>query len=337
MFAGFMRILFLFGLTALVLVGLVVWDFQRFLDRPLNVHETRLFAVPDGSSFSRVSRKLVAEEIFVWPHQAEYFTWYARLNGRTGDLRTGEYRIEPRISPRGLLDLLTSGKAVQHSLTVIEGWTFAQMMKALGGNDAIRHTLKNHRPEEVMRAIGHEGEHPEGRFFPDTYLFQRGQTDVEFLRRAYDTMQRILDEEWQKRAENLSVSTPYEALILASIIEKETAVRSERFEIAGVFNRRLKKGMLLQTDPTVIYGMGESYEGDIRFRDLKEDTPYNTYIRAGLTPTPICLPGRDSINAALHPAEGDTLYFVSRGDGSHVFSRTLDEHNAAVRKYQLGK
>ena len=335
MIAALLRIAFLLALTAMVLVGLVVWDFQRFLDRPVNVQESRLFMIKTGANFGQVSRKLAAEDIFPWRHHAEYFNWYARLNQRGGDIRSGEYEILANMTPRALLDLFTSGKGIQHSLTVIEGWNFRQMMQKLADNGAIRHTLKNHRPDEVMRAIGHEGEHPEGRFFPDTYLFQRGTTDVEILKRAYDTMAKLLDAEWQNRGDNLSVKTPYEALILASIVEKETAVAEERFQIAGVFDRRLKKGMLLQTDPTVIYGIGEKFDGDIRFKDLREDTPYNTYVRAGLPPTPICMPGKLALNAALHPADGDTLYFVARGDGSHVFSTNLKDHNAAVRKYQL--
>lgn len=337
MFRALLKILFLFGLTGLILVGIIVWDFQRFLDRPVNVQQNQYFSVSAGSSFGHVSNKLVAEDIFPWPHHAEYFSIFARLNQRTAELRTGEYEVRPGMNPRNLLDLLTSGKGIQHSVTIIEGWTFAQMMAEIAENQALRHTLKNHRPEEVMRAIGHEGEHPEGRFFPDTYLFPRGMTDVEFLKRAYNTMADLLEAEWKGRAADISVKDPYEALILASIVEKETAVSSERFQVAGVFDRRLKKGMLLQTDPTVIYGMGDKYKGDIRFKDLREKTPYNTYVISGLPPTPICLPGKKALNAALHPADGDALYFVSKGDGSHVFSSNLKDHNAAVRKYQLKK
>jgi UPF0755 protein len=198
-------------------------------------------------------------------------------------------------------------------------------------------TLSDTDGKTVMSALGYPEVHPEGRFFPDTYHFPSGMTDIEFLQRAYDTMVAVLDEEWQQKAEGLPYKTADEALIMASIIEKETAVASERVTIAGVFVRRLQKGMKLQTDPTVIYAMGENYNGNIRRKDLKTDSPYNTYVVAGLPPTPIALPGVEAIHAALHPEQGETLYFVAKGDGSHYFSKTLKEHNRAVAKYQLGK
>ncbi len=232
---------------------------------------------------------------------------------------------------------MVAGDVKTYNLTVIEGWTFAQMLDAVRTHPALAHTLaEDAGADAVMEALGQPGQHPEGRFFPDTYQFPRATTDVALLRRAYRRMQRVLAEEWRQRGENLPLDTPYEALILASIIERETGVPEERARIAGVFVERLERGMRLQTDPTVIYGLGDEFEGDLRFRHLRTDTPYNTYTRGGLTPTPIALPSRAAIHAALHPERRGELYFVSTGDGRHVFSRTLEEHNRAVIEYQLG-
>ena len=252
-------------------------------------------------------------------------------------MRAGEYSIADGITADELLRQFTEGNSIQYSLTVIEGWTFRQMLAALARDPIIEHRLEGRTDAEIMAQLGYAGEHPEGRFFPDTYRFPRGTTDIDFLRRAYQVMQRHLEREWAQRQSDLPLKSPYEALILASIIEKETAVPAERNLISGVFVQRLRRNMRLQTDPTVIYGLGPEFDGDIRFRDLRRDTPYNTYLRAGLTPTPIALPGLDSIRAALHPEESGALYFVSRGDGTHKFSNTLEEHNAAVRKYQLNR
>ncbi|HXG27714.1 MAG TPA: endolytic transglycosylase MltG [Nevskiales bacterium] len=325
----------LLAVFAGIVAGAVAWDLLRFLNSPLPVTEPRLLRVEPGSNFHSLGRQWVNEGLIRWPHHARYLRLYARLSGKATRLKAGEYQIRPGVSPRQLVDDLVSGRAYQYSLTIIEGWTFQQMMQAVAAAPTLRPTLPDHSAEAVMRALGRPGEHPEGRFFPDTYHFPGGTTDVDFLRRAYDTMARVLEQEWQGRAPDLPLNSPYEALILASIIEKETGQPQERAEIAGVFVRRLRLGMLLQTDPTVIYGMGSAYDGNIRLTDLKRDTPYNTYTRAGLTPTPICLPGREAIHAALHPAPGDSLYFVARGDGSHHFSSSLEEHNEAVRKFQL--
>lgn len=325
----------LFAVFFGVAIGLFAWDFVRFLNSPLAVTEPRLLQVAPGSSFGSLTRQWVEEGIIRWPHHARYLKLYARLSGKDTRLQAGEYRITPGMTARGLVDGLVSGQAYQHSLTLIEGWTFQQMMQAVAATPALRHTLADTSAKTVMQALGRPEEHPEGRFYPDTYHFPGGMSDVAFLQRAYQQMERVLDREWRGRAPDLPFNTPYEALILASIVEKETALAHERTQIAGVFVRRLRLGMLLQTDPTVIYGMGSAYQGNIRLGDLKRDTPYNTYTRAGLTPTPICLPGRDAIHATLNPAAGDTLYFVSKGDGSHHFSSSLEEHNRAVRKYQL--
>ena len=252
-------------------------------------------------------------------------------------IKAGEYELLPGLMPEALFALFVSGKTVSYSITLIEGWSFRQMMAEIEAHPVLQQTLSGLSPEAIMQKLGHEDEHPEGRFFPDTYSFQRNTTDLELLRRAYDRMSRILQDAWAERDENIQLKSPYEALILASIVEKETGAASERAEISGVFSRRLRKGMKLQTDPTVIYGMGDRYKGNIRRKDLKEDTPYNTYVHTGLPPTPICMPGADAIAAAVKPKAGKSLYFVAKGDGSHQFSDTLRQHNNAVRKYQLKK
>ena len=229
------------------------------------------------------------------------------------------------------------GDVISHRFTLVEGWTFRQVLAAIGENETLRHTLEGLPEKEIMRRLEYPGERAEGRFLADTYQFPRDSTDLALLARAYDAMQTFLQAQWRNREPGLPLKDPYEALILASIVEKETAVAAERPQIAGVFVRRLQKGMKLQTDPTVIYGIGEKFDGNIRRRDLTRDTPYNTYTRNGLPPTPICMPGRAAIEAVLHPAPGKTLYFVAKGDGTHYFSATLEEHTRAVRKYQLRK
>jgi UPF0755 protein len=231
---------------------------------------------------------------------------------------------------------MVKGKVRQYSLTLVEGWTFWQMLEQVRQSEILQHTLTGKSDEQIMTAIGHHGEHPEGRFYPDTYHFPKGLNDVQFLKRAYDEMQQRLQKAWRQRAVGLPFDSPYEALIMASIVEKESALPSERTRIAGVFINRLRKGMRLQTDPTVIYGLGRNFDGDIRFRDLRRDTPYNTYTRRGLPPTPIAMPGQGAIDAVMNPDTTNYLYFVARGDasGSHVFSETLEEHEAAVNKYQ---
>jgi len=314
--------------------GWLLLDYRAFLRTPLDVgDEGAILEVAPGTSLRTLARDMAERG---WLEHPIYLAVLARWRGDAHQIQAGEYRVESGTTPAQLLDQLVQGRVHLHSLTVVEGWTFQQLREAVAAEPALRHTLTDASDEEVMEAIGHPGVHPEGRFYPDTYHFPRGTTDREFLRRAYATMQRRLEQEWAGRSEGLPVETPYEALILASIIEKETAVDAERRRIAGVFVRRLQRGMRLQTDPTVIYGMGERYDGNIRRRDLRADTPYNTYTRSGLPPTPIALPGGASIHAALHPEPGEALYFVSRGDGTHVFSATLEEHNRAVAKYQLG-
>jgi UPF0755 protein len=323
---------------AAVLVGIAVvlggFHFKLFLDSPLATgEEPAVLLVEPGHTIRTVARKL---ERRGWLEQPMYLVALAKFTKQDQRIHAGEFEVPPHIRPRELLDLLVSGKVVQHSLTVIEGWTFDQMMAAIRAHEVIEQTLTGLDDAEIMERTGHPGEHPEGRFYPDTYAFPRGTSDVEFLERAYRVMAERLAAEWEGRAEDLPLETPYEALILASIVERESAVPSERPMIAGVFVSRLKKGMRLQTDPTVIYGMGDDFDGDIRWADLRRDTPYNTYTRSGLPPTPIALPSGEALHAALNPADTDALYFVSRGDGSHYFSETLEEHNAAVSRFQLG-
>jgi UPF0755 protein len=250
-------------------------------------------------------------------------------------IRTGRYEIAAHASPRDILEQLEEGRVVLETLTVIEGWTFADMRRAVEQHPQIQVTLRGRDVPEIMAAIGHAGEHPEGRFFPDTYRFGAGTTDRELYALAYRKLAETLAAAWEGRAENLPLANAYEALILASIVEKETGLPSERPRIAGVFVTRLRRNMRLQTDPTVIYGIGASYDGNIRERDLRTDTPYNTYTRSGLPPTPIALPSREAIEAATRPHETGDIFFVATGlgDGSHAFSATLEEHNAAVRRY----
>jgi UPF0755 protein len=261
--------------------------------------------------------------------------WYLRLKGLHPRVQAGAYDIPAHASPAEILALFAEGKVVLEELTVVEGATFADFLDALARAPHIAHTLKDRSPASIMTALGHPGVFPEGEFFPDTYRFAAGTTDVAVLSLAYDAMQRALDAAWQARSPDLPLDTPYQALILASMVEKEAALESERARIAGVFVNRLRKDMRLQSDPTVVYGLGERYDGSIHTRDLSTDTPYNTYTRDGLPPTPIALPGRESLQAAVQPAKTDALYFVATGlnDGAHHFSATLEEHNAAVQTY----
>lgn len=296
------------------------------LDGPLRLQVER------GQGLNAVAARLAGEGVLEHPR---LFTFYARLSGDAGRIQAGEYELTPGASPRDLLRQLVDGRVVQYSLTVVEGWSFRDLLAAVREHEALEHQLEGLEAGAILERIGAEAEHPEGLFFPDTYHFPRGETDTAFLRRAYRTMQDHLERTWADRAEDLPLDDPYQALILASIVEKETSLDAEKPKVAGVFVRRLERGMRLQTDPTVIYGMGTDFDGDIRFRDLRRDTPYNTYTRHGLPPTPIALPGEASLRAAVRPEPGDALYFVSRGDGSHHFSATLEEHNAAVRRYQL--
>jgi UPF0755 protein len=326
----------LLGILIFVTSLLLAWGWMQyddFVNTPLNLPEKGLsFDLKPGSTIRGVAGDLQASGVISKPILLRIM---ARWSGQASRLKAGEYHLPPAITPPQLLEILTSAHVVQHSLTIIEGWTFKQLMDAVRQDEILTQSLRGIDDKGIMAALGLDGMDPEGRFYPDTYLFPKGTTDADFLLRAYRRMDKVLQAAWEKRDENLPLSTPYEALILASIIEKETGVPSERGKIAGVFVRRLHKGMRLQTDPTVIYGMGDAYHGNIRRRDLAADTPYNTYIHKGLTPTPIAMPSGAAIEAALHPEPGTALYFVATGDGGHHFSDTLEAHNQAVRKYQL--
>lgn len=327
------RILGILIISLALAVGWFWQAYQQFIVSPLAIPADGLvYEVAAGSNLRRVAGEL--NELGVLP-EPRYLVWYARYTGQASRLKAGEFKLEPGLTPPSLLALLVSGQTLSHKLTLLEGWNFRQVRAALAEHPVLIQTLNEVSDEELMARLGYAGEHPEGRFFPDTYQFPRGTTDLAFLRRAYSRMQDVLAQAWLEREQGLPLDTAYEALTLASVIEKETGAEEERPEIAGVFVRRLRKDMKLQTDPTVIYGLGEAFDGNLRRRDLRQDTPYNSYTRKGLPPTPICMPGKEAIVAALHPASGDALYFVARGDGTHAFSATLAEHNAAVRKYQL--
>ena len=263
------------------------------------------------------------------------FELLARSLGHTRDVKAGNYLLAERPTPFALLEKLTRGDVTQAELRLIEGWTFGQFRAALNASPDLKHDTASLDDAQVLALLQAPETHPEGLFFPDTYLFARGSSDVAVLRRAYHAMQRHLGTEWEAREQGVPYRSPYEALIMASIIEKETGLAAERDMIAGALVNRLRIGMRLQVDPTIIYGLGEAFDGNLKKKHLLEDGPYNTYTRAGLPPSPIAMPGYASLRAALHPAKTDVLYYVSRGDGSSHFSRNMTEHNRAVTKYQL--
>ncbi len=320
-------------LAALLAIAILVFQLLRFQHGSIILPEQQaVFLIKSGSNIKSIAQDLSLQKIINDPW---LFILLAKLKGVETRVRAGEYQIESGQTADEILDLFTRGNSIQYSFTVIEGWSFRQLMAAIAEDPIIEHTLQGKTGQEIMNLLGYPDRHPEGLFFPDTYRFPKGTRDIDFLRRSYEVMQNHLAREWEQRAPDLPLKSSYEALILASIIEKETGAAFERPLISSVFTERLRRNMRLQTDPTIIYGLGEQFDGDIRFRDLKKDTPYNTYLHSGLTPTPIALPGLEAIRSALHPAESDALYFVSKGDGTHHFSATLEEHNAAVQKYQL--
>jgi len=289
------------------------------------------FAIKPGSGV-RSSAEQIAEAGV--PLNPTLFHLLARFSGKGTRLKAGNYELKPGTTPMTLIDQLVRGEFAQESLAIIEGWTFKQMRQAIDAHPKIRHDTAGLSDKELLAKISTDYKHPEGLFFPDTYLFAKGSSDLQIYKQAHALLQKRLEEAWNKRAPNVPYKTPYEALIMASIVEKETGQKSERNLIAAVFVNRLRLGMLLQTDPTVIYGMGDRFQGNIRKKDLETDTPYNTYTRPGLPPTPIALPGAESLAAALNPATSDVLYFVSRGNGTSEFSNNLADHNRAVNKYQ---
>lgn len=324
--AKLIGLILLFCLAA----GLVYWYFTRPLALP---EKTWSFTVKPGSSFKAIARDLQSAQIVEYEQP---LVWLARLSGKDKAIKAGAYEFESGISAWQLLLKLTEGDVTQSALTIIEGSTFAQMKKNIQTHPAINKTVLHLPDQEILRKIGAQNTHPEGWFFPDTYYFASGANDISILRRAHRTMQDRLAEAWRERAANLPYASPFDALIMASIIEKETGQAQERPYIAAVFVNRLRKGMKLQTDPTVIYGLGDKFDGNLRKRDLQTDTAYNTYTRDGLPPTPIALPGWASLHAALHPSPSNYLYFVARGDGTSHFSSNLEDHNRAVAKYQRG-
>ena len=307
------------------------WLQDQFV-RPGPASQALRVNVEPGTSVRGVLAQLGERRALLRPRS---IALYLRLHGRRLKIKAGTYEIPAAASAAAIVNLLEQGRVVLEALTIVEGSTFAQLRQALASDTDVVTTLAGKSDEEVMAAIDRTGEYPEGRFFPDTYRFAARTTDVEILKLAYASMQRVLDEAWAERADDLPFATPYEALILASIVEKETGLASERARIAGVFVTRLRQAMRLQSDPTVIYGLGERYDGELHTRDLATDTPYNTYTRVGLPPTPIALPGREALRAAVQPDVTGDLYFVATGagDGAHHFSKTLEEHNAAVKQY----
>ncbi len=293
------------------------------------------FSLKAGSGLRSAANQMERAGVLRHP---DLFVVMGRLLGEAGNIKPGIYELDRPVTPYELLRKITEGDVTQHAVTFVEGWTFKQMRKALVEHPGVRHDSRELSDAEILQRLRANAASPEGLFFPDTYHFDTGSSDLLVLRRAYRLMQSHLEAQWAGRAAGLPLATPYEALILASIVEKETGTPADRPLVAAVFVNRLRKGMLLQADPTVIYGMGEAFDGNIRKHDLTTDTPYNTYTRTGLPPTPIAMPGLASLTATLDPPASDVLYFVAKGDGSSQFSRTLGEHERAVTKYQrLGR
>jgi UPF0755 protein len=322
-------------ITSLILAAVVfagIRGVHNYVHAPLPITDPLVFMVEPGTSLSAVARNLEARGAIEYPR---VWTAHARVHGLAKRIRAGEYQIEPGATPASVLDQLVRGDVILRELTIVEGWSFRDLMLAIANHPSLEQTLRGASDVDVMERVGSPGVHPEGQFFPDTYRFAGGTPDVELLRMAHEALQARLKAAWESRAEGLPLESAYEALILASIVEKETGLASERPLIAGVFVRRLRTGMRLQSDPTVIYGIGVSYDGNIRRRDLQADSPYNTYTRRGLPPTPIAMPGEGALRAATQPDDSGALFFVATGepDGSHYFSGTLAEHNAAVKRF----
>ncbi|RPD88468.1 endolytic transglycosylase MltG [Luteimonas sp. 100069] len=328
--SGVVVIALLAGVAAFLLHA----RYTRFADGPMTgLADAGTLVVARGDSFQRVLGRL-REAGATQGHELEWRV-LARELGADSRIQVGEYPLAPSMTPRELLIRMRDGKVIHHRFTIVEGWNIRELRAALARATPLVQTLQDIDDAELMAALGKPGVHPEGRFLPETYLYTTGDSDVDLLRRANAALEATLDQAWETRAPGLKLEDREAALVLASIIEKETGIAEERPAISGVFNRRLKLGMRLQTDPTVIYGMGTAYDGNIRRSDLQTDTPYNTYTRDGLPPTPIAMAGAAAIQAATHPADGDALYFVAVGDGSgrHVFSPTYAAHNVAVRDY----
>jgi UPF0755 protein len=326
----------LIALAVAIAAWVAVWEFFDYLARPLPIESVQEVEVERGTSLRPLIRQLAARGMLERPL---LFQLYVRSTGRGNHIQAGEYLLGPGTTPLDLLDMLERGQVRMHAVTLVEGWTLAQLRAQLRKATHLKQVLQDVPAADLLAVLGVDapaGRGPEGLFFPDTYVFSGATSDRDILRQAYRRMQSVLDEEWSARAPNLPYRDAYDALIMASIVERETGVAAERPTIAGVFVRRLQRDMPLQTDPTVIYGLGEQFDGNLRRRDLGDAANvFNTYQRRGLPPTPIALAGRAAIRAALQPDSGNALYFVGKGDGSHQFSATLDEHERAVRRYQI--
>ena len=326
------------GLALAVVLVVAVWlglrHYQEtWLTAPLpGLQQPVVFELPAGASLAAVADSLHKAG---WLDRPRIWVWYAKWAGDSTRIKAGEYLLQPGTTPAALLQQFVTGSVLMHTLTIPEGWTFKQALAAIQANAAVTVEFRGLSQEEVMKRLGLPGRHPEGMFFPDTYRFPRGTTDRELLQQAQARLEDELASAWKKRKPALPLRTPYEALILASLVEKETGEPDERPLIAGVFVNRLRIGMRLQTDPSVIYGLGESFDGDLRRRDLQADTPYNSYTRAGLPPTPITLVGRAALEAAVRPAATEALYFVAtgNGDGRHLFATSLVAHNSNVARH----
>jgi UPF0755 protein len=333
------RISWRFILLVLILAGagMAAWlwrDFVRFSSAPLRVTQAgESIEFERGTSFKDIVHQLRAQGLST--ATPLYWRLLAEEMHVSGRLHAGEYALSPGMTPQQLLINMAQGKVMQRDVTIVDGWTFHDVLQAMAKADKLKHDTIGLDDATIMQKIGAPDEKPEGRFLPETYAYVKGDSDLDILRRAHGAMAKTLDALWAQRDQNLPLATPYDALILASIVEKETGRAGEREQVAGVFIRRLQKNMLLQADPSVIYGMGTNYTGTIHKVDLTTDTPYNTYTRPGLPPTPIAMPGKPAIEAVLHPAPGDALYFVAKGDGTHIFASTLDEQNHNVACYQL--
>ena len=320
--------------TGVIMSIAAVGGFSWWAKQPLTTAPPPIeFAIAPGSGVGAAAQQMAKAGV---PINPTLFQILARVTGQSARIKAGSYELKPNTSPRGLLTQLVRGEFAQEAVTIIEGWTFRQMRDAIRASKALRQETAKLSDAELMAKVTTEYKDPEGLFFPDTYLFAKGASDLQIYKQAHQMMLNRLNAAWEKRDPNLPYKTPYEALIMASIVEKETGQKSERAMIAGVFVNRLRVGMMLQTDPSVIYGMGERYAGKIAKKDLQTDTPYNTYTRYGLPPTPIALPGVESLAAALAPAKTEALYFVSRNDGTSQFSENLNDHNRAVNQYQRG-
>ena len=327
---SFLKLLLFLSISLVAVVAAAVW----WANTPIELRDASLeFRISSGSSLRSAASQMREAGVDINP---DLLALLARWRGVATTIKAGSYAVNSGITPEQLLAKLARGDMTQGESTLVDGWTFAQWRARLDHHPDLKHETRDLAEAEIAARLGIEGGRIDGWLFPDTYLFDKQSSDLELFARAHRAMRKKLDGAWNERDQGLPYRNPYEALIMASIIEKETGRADDRALVAAVFVNRLRKGMLLQTDPTVIYGLGEKFDGNLRKRDLQADTPYNTYTRSGLPPSPIAMPGAAAINAALHPADNDALYFVARGDGSSQFSRTLDEHNKAVSKYQKG-